>query len=49
MDVLRTVQALALEDWAIGASLVRAAVWDFQHRLKDTNPLADIDAFYYDP
>jgi len=49
MEVLRTVAALGLPDWAIGAGFVRAAVWDTLTGKLEPTPLPDIDVIYFDP
>ncbi len=49
MEVLRTVAALGLPDWAIGAGFVRAAVWDALTQKPERTPLPDIDVIYFDP
>jgi len=48
MSVLRTVRALALPDWAIGAGFVRNAVWDRLHGFAESTPLDDVDVLYFD-
>jgi hypothetical protein len=48
MDVLKTVEALSLPDWWIGAGFVRSKVWDFLHEYKKRTPVPDIDVIYFD-
>jgi len=48
MGILRTVAALELPDWAIGAGFVRAAVWDSLSNKRVRTPLPDIDVLYFD-
>ncbi len=47
-DVLLTVRALELRDWAIGAGFVRNAVWDHLHGFARRTALDDIDVLYFD-
>jgi len=49
LSVLRTVRALALPDWAIGAGFVRNAVWDQMHGYDAPTPLDDVDVLFFDP
>lgn len=49
MDVLRTVNALNLKDWMIGAGFIRNIVWDHLHGYDSHTPLSDIDVIYFDP
>ncbi len=49
MDVLRTVRALGLPDWAVGAGFVRAGVWDRRFGKARPTPLGDVDVIYFDP
>ncbi len=49
MGILRTVAALNLPDWAIGAGFVRACVWDALCGKPSRTPLPDIDVIYFDP
>ena len=48
MDVLRTVNALNLKDWMIGAGFVRNTVWDHLHGYDFHTTLLDIDVIYFD-
>jgi hypothetical protein len=48
MQVLRTVRALDLPDWAIGAGFVRSRVWDWLSGDARTTMPTDIDVLYYD-
>ncbi len=45
---LRAVESLALPDWAIGAGVVRAAVWDSLAGFPPSQ-VDDIDVLYHDP
>ncbi|HEX2116127.1 MAG TPA: nucleotidyltransferase family protein [Alphaproteobacteria bacterium] len=49
MQVLRTVRALDLPDWAIGAGFVRSRVWDWLGGDTRTTIPTDIDVLYHDP
>lgn len=50
MNILDIAEKLDLQDWVIGAGLVRNKVWDYLHGYQkekvDTN---DIDLIYFDP
>ena len=48
MQVLKTVRALNLPDWMIGAGFVRGKVWDHLHGYTVATPLSDIDVIYFD-
>lgn len=48
MRVLRTVRALELPDWGIGAGFVRSRVWDWLDGDVRTTMPTDIDVLYYD-
>lgn len=48
MAALREVRTLELNDWAIGAGFVRAAVWDALSNYQTPTPLDDIDVLYFD-
>jgi uncharacterized protein len=48
MRVLRTVRALDLPDWAIGAGFVRSRVWDWLSGDTRATVPTDIDVLYYD-
>ncbi len=48
MDVLKTVEALNLPDWWIGAGFVRGKVWDALHGYKKKTLVPDIDIIYFD-
>ncbi len=48
MALLRAARGLGLNDWAIGAGFVRAAVWDRLSRVSAPTPLADVDVLYFD-
>ena len=48
MRVLRTVRALGLPDWAIGAGFVRSRVWDWLCGDAFATVPTDIDVLYYD-
>lgn len=47
MALLRAAEGLALPDWAIGAGVIRAAVWDSLCGIPPT-PVEDVDVLYYD-
>ncbi|MFC4101278.1 nucleotidyltransferase family protein [Paenibacillus xanthanilyticus] len=49
MDILRTVQSLALPDCWACAGFVRAKVWDALHGFGTRTPMPDIDVVYFDP
>lgn len=49
MKVLRTVNALNLNDWVIGAGFVRNMVWGHLHGYECFTPLSDVDVIYFDP
>jgi hypothetical protein len=49
MAALRAVRGLRLPDWAVGAGLIRNAVWDYLHGYDEPIPTADIDVLYFDP
>lgn len=46
---LRSVRALALPDWWIGAGFVRNLVWDHLHDFAVPTRLADVDVIWFDP
>jgi len=48
MRVLRTVRALDLPDWAIGAGFVRSRVWDWLCGDAQATVPTDIDVLYFD-
>lgn len=48
MRVLKTVAALNLPDWVIGAGFVRAAVWDALAKKEQPTLLSDVDVLYFD-
>ena len=48
MRVLRTVRALALPDWAVGAGFVRSRVWDWLCGDSRATVPTDIDVLYFD-
>ncbi|MEH6404252.1 MAG: nucleotidyltransferase family protein, partial [Sneathiella sp.] len=48
MGILRTVNALQLPDWAIGAGFIRALVWDHLSHQEPTQ-LDDVDVLFFDP
>ena len=48
MQVLRTVRALDLPDWAIGAGFVRSRIWDWLCGDRRTTVPTDIDVLYHD-
>ncbi|MBM3522194.1 MAG: nucleotidyltransferase family protein [Alphaproteobacteria bacterium] len=48
MDRLRSVRALGLADWAIGAGFVRGLVWDRLAGKSTRTALPDIDVLYFD-
>jgi uncharacterized protein len=48
LAALRSVSALALPDWWIGAGFVRSLVWDHLHRAAKPTLLGDIDVIWFD-
>jgi len=46
---LRSVAALVLPDWWIGAGFVRNLVWDHLHGFGAPTRLADVDVIWFDP
>jgi len=48
LAALRSVNALALPDWWIGAGFVRSLVWDHLHGIGKPTPLTDIDVIWFD-
>lgn len=47
MALLHAAERLALPDWAIGAGVIRAAVWDSLCGIPPT-PVDDVDVLYHD-
>lgn len=45
---LRTVGAVGLPDWWIGAGFVRSIVWDHLHGFAVPTPLDDVDVIWFD-
>jgi hypothetical protein len=48
MRALVAVRELGLPDWAMGAGIVRNAVWDHLHNYGVPTPITDVDVLYFD-
>ena len=49
MRILHEVRELDLPDWAVGAGVIRTAVWDRLHGKDRSTELNDVDVAYFDP
>jgi hypothetical protein len=49
LEALRAVRSLGLNDCAIGAGFIRAAVWDYLSHLGEWTAVEDVDVIYFDP
>lgn len=47
MEVLKTLQSLAIPDAWVAAGFVRNLVWDRLHDYQDSTPLHDVDVIYF--
>jgi hypothetical protein len=48
MRILREVRNLDLPEWAVGAGVIRTAVWDRLHGKDRSTELNDVDVAYFD-
>ena len=49
LPVLEAVRELRLPEWAVGAGLLRSAVWDDLHGYDTPTAVPDVDVLYFDP
>lgn len=48
MQALRTVQAIGLKSWCIGAGAIRGLVWDHLHGFEVHTKAPDVDVVFFD-
>ncbi len=49
MQMLEAVRDCRLPDWAVGAGIIRSAVWDHLHGYTEPTHVKDVDVVYFDP